>query len=205
MMTDQSKERCILFSGFDPFYDQPINPSWLAVSSLPDTIGGYHVHKLLIPTVFTKGANTVLQAAKSCHPDFIFMVGQAGGAASVTPELIGYNLRNARIPDNEGNQIRNQPILPDGPMCLCTRLPLVQIVATMKHEGYNINISSYAGAFVCNDVFYSILSAFKDTSTKADFIHVPFLPEQAAGEYPSMSLESITKTLLRFIELAIQQ
>ena len=204
-MTSEDQKHRILITGFDPFDGQSINPSWLAVSSLPDSISGFHVTKLLIPTVFSKGASTVLQAARSEHPDFIFMVGQAGGAPSITLEFVGYNIRNARIPDNEGNQPRNQPIQSDGPMCICTRLSLNEIVTKMKHEGHNINISSYAGSFVCNDVFYSVLSEFRETPTKVDFIHVPFLPEQAEGtDYPSMSLESITKTLLRFIELAVQ-
>ena len=53
-------------------------------------------------------------------------------------------------------------------------------------------VSYSAGAFVCNDVLYTLLHHFALTQTKVGFIHVPFLPEQGS---PSMPLEQITRAL----------
>ena len=53
--------RNLLITGFDPFGGESVNPSWLAVSRLPDKIGAYTVHKLEIPTVFGAAAAKVLK------------------------------------------------------------------------------------------------------------------------------------------------
>ena len=57
----------LLITGFDPFGGETVNPSWEAVSRLPDTIGDYRLTKLQIPTVFSAAADTVLAAAENGH------------------------------------------------------------------------------------------------------------------------------------------
>ena len=42
----------LLITGFDPFGGGSVNPSWEAVSRLPDEIGGWRLTKLRIPTIF---------------------------------------------------------------------------------------------------------------------------------------------------------
>ena len=54
----------LLITGFDPFGGADINPAWEAVQRLPDAIGEYTLHKLLIPTVFGKAPAAVLEAAR---------------------------------------------------------------------------------------------------------------------------------------------
>ncbi|MEI3146997.1 MAG: hypothetical protein V8T10_03175 [Merdibacter sp.] len=39
-------------------------------------------------------------------------IGQAGGRSQLTPEFVGINYAQARIPDNEGNQPLNEPLVP---------------------------------------------------------------------------------------------
>ena len=56
----------LLITGFDPFGGETVNPAWEAVSRLPDTIGGFRLTKLQIPTVFGVAADTVLTAADLC-------------------------------------------------------------------------------------------------------------------------------------------
>ena len=47
----------ILITGFEPFGGETMNPSWEAVSRLPDEIGDYALTKLRIPVVFGKAAD----------------------------------------------------------------------------------------------------------------------------------------------------
>ena len=101
----------LLITGFDPFNNQSINPSWQSVKELADQIGDYQVTKLQIPTVFDKAVECVLNKAKEIEPDAIICVGLAGGRSCVTPEVVAINLIDATIPDNEGNQPQNTPIL----------------------------------------------------------------------------------------------
>ena len=53
----------LLITGFEPFGGEEINPSWEAVSRLPDEIGDYTLTKLRIPVVFGKAADAVLAKA----------------------------------------------------------------------------------------------------------------------------------------------
>ena len=51
----------ILVTAFDPFGGESINPAQQAVERLDGTIGEHHIHKLIIPTVFGRAAELVIQ------------------------------------------------------------------------------------------------------------------------------------------------
>ena len=185
----------LLITGFDPFGGEQINPSWEAVKELPDLIGEYQLTKMEIPTVFGMAAEKILTIAAELNPDVIISVGQAGGRKAVTPEVIGINLREARIPDNTGNQPVNLPVVPDGPDAYFSTLPVREMVAAISSEDIPAALSYSAGAFVCNDVLYTLLHHFKGTHVRVGFIHVPYLPQQAVNGQPSMSQEQILRAL----------
>ncbi|MBE5795171.1 MAG: pyroglutamyl-peptidase I [Clostridiales bacterium] len=190
----------LLITGFDPFGGEAINPSWEAVKLLDDTIGQYRLTKLQLPTVFGKAAQQLLTVASSLSPDAILSVGQAGGRAGITPEVIGINLREARIADNEGNQPVNEPIIPSGPAACFSTLPVREMSAAIQAGNLPGSLSYSAGTFVCNDLLYTVLHHYEGTSTQAGFIHVPFLPQQAKDGQPSLALDDI----VRGLTLAIQ-
>lgn len=184
----------LLITGFDPFGGETVNPSWEAVSRLPDAVGHYRLTKLQIPTVFGLAADTVLAAAQD-GPDVILCVGQAGGRDAVTPERIAVNMASAAIPDNAGNQPVEAPILPGGPDGIFSTVPVAAMAAAITAAGLPGKISNTAGTFVCNDTLYRLLSHFAGTGTRVGFVHVPWLPEQAKAGAPSMSLADITAAL----------
>ncbi len=190
----------LLITGFDPFGGESINPSWEAVKRLPDRIDDIEIIKMQIPTVFAKAFTCVLEAAGKIHPDFVLCVGQAGGRKGVTPEVIGINLREASIPDNDGNLIQNEPIAKDAPAAYFSTVPVREMVRSIKEAGVPASLSYSAGAFVCNDVLYSLLHRFDGTKVSAGFIHVPFLPEQAKENVPSLTLDEIVLALTKCIE-----
>jgi pyroglutamyl-peptidase len=59
-------------------------------------------------------------------------------------------------------------------------------------------LSYSAGAYVCNDLFYSLLAHFKGSSTRVGFIHIPYCEEQ--NKQPSMPLTAIISALTVAIE-----
>jgi len=181
----------LLITGFDPFGGEAINPSWEAVRLLPDLIGGWQVTKLQIPTVFDRAAQLVLQQAEMLQPDVILCVGQAGGRRGITPEVVGINLREANIPDNAGNAPQNAPVVSDGPAAYFSTVPVRAMVAAIRELGLPASLSYSAGAFVCNDVLYTLLHHHDRTQVKVGFIHVPYLPEQAKENIPSLPLDRI--------------
>ena len=184
----------LLVTGFDPFGGEKINPAWEAVKRLPDAVGGFALTKLMVPTVFGLAGEKVLEAAKALSPDCILCVGQAGGRSAVTPEVVGINLREAGIPDNAGNQPRFAPCVPGGENAYFATLPVRRMVAAIREAGLPASLSFSAGAFVCNDLLYTVLRATEGTEIRAGFIHVPYLPEQTKDK-PSLPLEDIVKAL----------
>lgn len=184
----------LLITGFDPFGGESINPAWEAVKLLPDAIRDYELTKLEIPTVFGVAAQTVIDKAEELNPDVIISVGQAGGRASVTPEMVGINLRFATLPDNMGAVPCDIPIIEGGPAAYFSTLPVRAMAKAICDAGLPGAVSYSAGSFVCNDVLYSVLHRFAGTSVRAGFIHVPFLPEQTTDK-PSLSLDKTVAAL----------
>ena len=68
-----------------------------------------------------------LEKAAEIQPDVILCVGQAGGRSAVTPERIGVNIRDAKIPDNSGNQPIGEFVAEDGPAAYFSTLPVREI------------------------------------------------------------------------------
>ena len=188
----------LLITGFDPFGGESVNPAWEAVKRLPDALGNIEIHKQLIPTVFGEAARTVLEAAQGILPDVILCIGQAGGRSAVTPERVGINVRDARIPDNAGNQPQDAPIVPDGPDAFFSTVPIKAMVCAVQEAGFPAAVSNSAGTFVCNDVLYTLLHRYAGTSTRVGFIHVPYLPEQGM---PSLELEKTVQALTAAISV----
>ena len=188
----------ILFTGFDPFGGESINPSWEAVKLLPEVIGEFEVHRMEIPTVVGVAAQIVLDKASQISPDVILCVGQAGGRSAVTPERIGINIRSARIPDNAGNQPVEELIIPDGPDGIFSTVPVAKMAQAIQDAGLPGAVSNTAGAFVCNDTLYLLLHHYAGTTVRVGFIHVPFLPQQGS---PNMELEQIVQALTAAISV----
>ena len=185
-------KRKLLITGFDAFGKASINPSWEAVKLLPDEIGDFEVHKLEIPTVFGLAAEKVLEEAGEVCPDVILCVGQAGGRDAVTPERIAVNIRDARIPDNVGNQPRGEFVAQEGPAAYFATVPVMEMAQAIRDAHIPGAVSNSAGTFVCNDTLYLLLHHYAGTDVKVGFIHVPWMPEQGT---PSLPLERTVSAL----------
>lgn len=188
----------LLITGFEPFGGENINPSWDAVRALPDEVGEYVLTKLSIPVVYGEAAERVIEAADELLPDAIISVGQAGGRAAITPELVAINLRYAKIPDNKGNEPKDEAIINCGEAAHFSTIPARKIAEAINSLGIPSQVSYSAGTYVCNDVLYTLLDKYKDKSVKVGFIHVPYSTEQ--NKEPSMKIDDIVKGLTVAIE-----
>ena len=197
----------VLVTGFDPFGGEKVNPAYEAVKLLPDTIAGAEIIKIEIPTVFTRSA-VLEEAIQKYRPDVVLDVGQAGGRSCMTVEKVAINLKEARIPDNDGEQPFDEPIREDGETAYFSTLPVKAMVENMRAHGIPAHISYTAGTYVCNCIMYNALylAAKKYLGVRAGFIHVPFENGQVvdkANGTPFMSLEMIAKGLEYGIEAAV--
>ena len=198
----------ILVTGFDPFGGEPINPAIESVKRLPDNIAGAEIIKLEIPTVRKKSLEKIEKAINEHNPDVILSIGQAGGRFDISIERIGINLDDFRIPDNEGNQIIDEPIFPDGENSYFVKLPVKAMVQNVQKNNIPASVSYTAGTFVCNHVLYGVLYLIekKYEGKKSGFIHIPFLPQQVVDKrnMPSMELNTIVKGLTAAIEAIVK-
>ena len=188
----------LLITGFEPFGGEKINPSWEAVARLPEQINEYSLTKLRLPVTFGEAADMVIKAAEEICADVILCIGQAGGRNAITPELVGINLRHATIPDDKGYQPKDEPIIDGGATAYFSTLPVRSMVEAMRAADIPAQVSYSAGAYVCNDVLYTVLAHFQDSEVKAGFIHVPYSDDQ--NKEPSMAIEQIVKGVALAIE-----
>ncbi len=198
----------ILVTGFDPFGGEPINPAIESVKKLPDNIAGAEIIKLEIPTVRGKSLEKIEKAIQEHNPDIILSVGQAGGRFDITVERVGINMDDFRIPDNEGNQVIDEPVFSDGDNAYFVKLPVKAMVQNIQKNKIPASVSYTAGTFVCNHVLYGVLYLVekKYKGKKSGFIHIPFLPEQVVDKrnMPSMELNTIVTGLTAAIEAIVE-
>jgi len=132
-------------------------------------------------------------------------VGQAGGRTELSIERVAINVDDARIADNAGAQPIDLTIAADGPAAYFATLPIKAIVRDLRAAGVPAMVSQTAGTFVCNHVFYGLMDGIARhglTGTRGGFIHIPYLPEQAARHpgAPSLALD----TLIAGLRVAVQ-
>lgn len=166
----------LLVTGFDPFGGETTNPAIEAVKQLPDKIAGADIVKLEVPTEFNRCAEVVRAAILAEQPDVVLSIGQAGGRAALTPELVAINLNDGRIPDNAGQQPVDQPIQPAGATAYFTQLPIKAMVRAIQTAGLPGQVSTTAGTYVCNHLMYQVqyLRATEFPTLRAGFMHIPF-------------------------------
>jgi pyroglutamyl-peptidase len=199
-----------LVTGFEPFGGDPVNPAAEALARLPPLLGPLTVATRLLPTVFGQALDALAEAVAAVEPDIVLGVGLAGGRAALSLERIAINIDDAHIPDNAGRQPIDRPIVAGGPSAYFATLPIKAAVAALREAGLPAIVSNTAGTFVCNHLFYGImhLAATRHSGMRGGFLHVPYLPEQAAryastpGEAPSMALVDIVRGILITLEIA---
>lgn len=197
--------RKVLVTGFEPFGGERVNPSWEVVKQLEELeLSGARIVIRQLPCVFGKAIDALNIAIDEVDPVMVIAVGQAGGRTDFSVERVAINIDDARIADNDGNQPVDRVIVSDGPAAYFSQLPIKAIVNGLREAGIPASVSQTAGTYVCNHVMYGLLHRLAQPSckvVKGGFIHIPYLPEQAAahpGE-PSMS----AKTVLEALELTI--
>ncbi|ATG00299.1 pyrrolidone-carboxylate peptidase [Lelliottia amnigena] len=201
--------RHILVTGFEPFGGETINPSWVVVKQLEGMIiDDCRVVTRQLPCVFGVSLTVLNAAIDELNPAVVIAVGQAGGRVDITVERVGINVDDARIPDNRGQQPIDVAIVPDGPAAWFSSLPIKAMVAAMREKGIPASVSQTAGTFVCNHVMYGVLHKIgENAEMKGGFIHIPYLPEQAAAHAgaPSMAAQTVKDALEIAITVALRQ
>ena len=165
------RELNVVMSGFDHYDGVEVNPAYEVPTALAaqglgdpsgpdDSLGGVEVtiHAVSLPVSFAKAWPTLLEAIEAVHPDIVIATGLKHAARSVMLERCATNLMDAARPDADNVIPRREPIDPDGPAAYWTRLPLRSILKDFTIDSIPATLSSDAGTFVCNSLFYNLLN-----------------------------------------------
>ena len=187
----------ILLTGFEPFNNGKLNPSEQIVRTIAEqfetgaSIAGVELHTAILPVVFTESSELLRHLIALHKPEAVICLGQAEGRKEISFERVAINLDDARIADNAGRIMTDQPAVANGPDAHFTTLPVRQLVEAVRAEGVAAGLSLSAGTFVCNHIFYSLQHSLQGQAVQSGFIHVPLMDEQApdfAG-LPTMPIE----------------
>ena len=195
----------VVLTGFDPFGEDSINPSWMAVKALHGRqVMGHAVVAAQLPTVFDASLQALRGLLKQHKPALVICVGQAGGRSALSLERVAININDARIADNAAAQPIDTPVVAGAPAAYFSTLPIKAMLVALQREGVAAEVSQTAGTFVCNHVFYGLMHALATLrgfrQVRAGFIHVPWLPEQGS---PSMALDDIVRGLKLAVRAAL--
>ncbi|WP_349743472.1 pyroglutamyl-peptidase I [Roseateles cavernae] len=197
----------ILLTGFEPFGGEAINPAWEIARALDgEMLGPARIVARQLPCVFGQSLRVLDQALAELRPGLVLALGQAGGRSDLSLERVAINVDDARIADNAGAQPIDMPVLESGPAAYFSTLPIKAIVHGLRAAGLPASVSQSAGTFVCNHLFYGLQHRLAGSGVRSGFLHIPYLPEQAARSngQPSMALASMIEGVRISLALALQ-
>ena len=192
--------KTLLLTGFEPFGDDPgdqqLNPSAAIATALHgQQIGDWRIAGHILPCEYGRSARVLKTLMREYAPQAIVCLGQAGGRSAISIERIAINWDEAALADNAGVLRSGQPILKTAPAAYFSTLPIHAMQTALLMQNIPAEISSSAGQFVCNHVFFLLMHALRKekghTKIPAGFVHVPYLPAQAKAIHaatPSMRL-----------------
>ena len=138
-----------MITGFEPFGGERLNPSWEVVKQLNDMeLVGTRIVARQLPCVFGAALDALNAAIDEVQPVMVLAIGQAGGRTDITIERVAINVDDARIPDNQGQQPVDEPIVAGGPAAYFSTLPIKAMVSSMREAGIPAAVSQTAGTYV---------------------------------------------------------
>ena len=92
----------------------------------------------------------------------------------------------ASLADNAGKAFNGERIAPGGPAARMTALPVMRLVEKVKEQELPCALSLSAGAYVCNDLYWSMLTwQEEEGGCPCLFVHVPsveYLPSRMTAD-----------------------
>lgn len=172
----------LIVTGFNPFGEFTVNPSQESVSELdafvkhPETEMQLALVKLTLPTCCTDAFEEVKREVEADELPFaIVLSGLADSRNKICLERFALNVRNFRMPDNNGHQWDEEHIHENAPDAIRTKLPLRALYSHLDNQGFACDISDHAGTYVCNETYFRCLHSWQENPRCRGvlFVHLP--------------------------------
>lgn len=200
----------IVISGFTPYDGIDVNPAVLVPAALAEYWNdpsqsvalsddllqdvSISVMTVTLPVSFANAWPMLLNAIEQANPDIVIATGLKRSARGVLLERCATNLMDAAKPDADNVIPPRRPInrkarLHIGRVCRCVRF----CCDFAKHE-IPAALSSDAGTFVCNSLFYHLLdwSAAQEKRILSGFVSLPIVNEQPHPQHGLSIAQQIT-------------
>jgi pyroglutamyl-peptidase len=192
----------VLVTGFEPFGGHPENVSWEVARRVSCySADGLELAVELLPVSFTRVAHSLHKAVERYTPDVVIMLGQSALTDRVKLERVALNLMDSAMGDNDGYKPNEEPIYSGENNALFTTLPIKRLHAAIVDDGIPAKISTSAGVYVCNRLYYEALRMCKCGTMQALFIHLPLYEEQTTtnSEARRMPMADMVKAIEKII------
>ncbi|MFG1396631.1 pyroglutamyl-peptidase I [Roseixanthobacter pseudopolyaromaticivorans] len=174
---DRAKRR-ILICGFGPFPGVPKNPSAavaqrlgrIARPALADT----ERHVEILPTRWA-ALDQAEARVREQRPDAILLLGIAARRRKVCVEARAQNAAGA-FPDAGGTALKAGK-LAEGPAEMRSSADLPRLLAALRASDLPTALSRDAGRYLCNGLYYRILTLTAGRNVPVVFVHLPGGPE----------------------------
>lgn len=166
--------RRVLLTGFEPFDGREQNASWIAASALAQqNFPGVALRAALIPVCWGAPRRVLDPVTAEWQPHVIIGMGE-GESGVFRLETVANNARRDRA-DNDGLFPEGRVIDPDGPSCRAASADCSMLCNALSERGAPVRVSTDAGAFLCEELLYT-LESMRDTQPTLNtvlFVHVP--------------------------------
>jgi pyroglutamyl-peptidase len=188
----------VVISGFDPYEGVEVNPAveiprrlsheglGAGDDAYDDSISGVDVtiHAVQLPVSFANAWPTLLGTLEAIQPDIVIATALKSQARGILLERCARNLMDAHRPDVDDALPSRLPIDPQGPAAYWTRLPLRSIIDDFTEHAIAATLSSDAGTFVCNSLFYNLLHwSASQKRVLSGFVSFPSLTQSEHSQH----------------------
>src|SRR5271165_1765294 len=183
--------RTVLVTAFEPFGGETVNASWEAARALDGWRCGDAVAVARrLPCVYGACVAEFVEAFERLRPEAVLMTGQAASRAVVSVESVARNSAGAATPDNRGvagaatpdnRGVAGAAMKLGGPALLEATVSANDIARAIRAAGLPARVSTNAGDYVCNHLFYGGLRHLQKCApaTPTVFVHLPAAPGQS--------------------------
>ncbi|XP_065135102.1 pyroglutamyl-peptidase 1 isoform X1 [Paramisgurnus dabryanus] len=188
----------VVVTGFGPFRQYVVNPSWEAAKGLK-MLGlgvGIEIYIKEIPVCYAKSQQVLDEIWQKMNPKVVIHLGIAPGTNGITLEQTGKN-HCYKDRDVCGLYPANHCCIEGGPERLDSIVDMRFLSKRLKTMGFDVIYSRDAGRYLCDFVYYYSLYHGRG---KVALIHVPATGSLSGPDRLVPQLQTIIQVLLQQLD-----